>query len=50
MRQLKKRFREIPVELGTQVENLSIEDLEKLGEEIFDFDNREDLENWLKGR
>jgi|GEM_PF-5903027 len=45
-----KRFGEIPVETSSQVENLSIEDLESLGEDFLEFDSLEDLENWLMER
>ncbi|MGK7886974.1 MAG: DUF4351 domain-containing protein, partial [Crocosphaera sp.] len=31
------------------VENLSLEQLENLGEALLDFNNMTDLENWLKG-
>ena len=48
MRQLKKRFGEITVTLTNQIENLSLEDLENLSEDIFDFESLEDLENWLE--
>ncbi|MFP4101329.1 Rpn family recombination-promoting nuclease/putative transposase [Coleofasciculus sp.] len=50
LRQLKKRFGEIPVETSSQVQNLSIEDLESLGEDFLEFDSLEDLENWLMER
>ena len=48
MRQLSKRFGEIPELTKKQVENLSLEELGNLTEDIFDFNNLEDLENWLK--
>jgi len=47
LRQIKKRFGEISVETSSQVQNLSIEDLESLGEDFLEFDSLEDLENWL---
>lgn len=50
MRQLKKRFGELPEEISGQIESLSIEELDSLGEDIFDFKSLEDLANWLKGR
>jgi len=50
MRLIKKRFGEIPVETSSQVEDLSIEDLESLGEDFLEFDSLEDLENWLMER
>ena len=49
MRLLKKRFGETPDEISRQIESLSIENLEDLGEEILDFKGLEDLVNWLKG-
>ncbi len=48
MRQLKKRFGEIPVAISSQVENLSIEHLESLGEDFLDFNSLEDLFSWLR--
>ncbi len=50
MRQLKKRFGEISTAISSQVEDLSVEDLESLGEDIFDFNSLEDLESWLEER
>lgn len=50
MRQLKKRFGEIPVTISSQVEDLSIEDLESLGEDFLDFNSLEDLLSWLEKR
>ncbi|MGK7925662.1 MAG: Rpn family recombination-promoting nuclease/putative transposase [Spirulina sp.] len=47
LRLLKKRFGEIPVEISSKIEALSIERLETLGEDFLDFKNVEDLENWL---
>lgn len=49
MRQLKKRFGEIPEEISGKIESLSIEDLDSLGEDIFDLNSLEDLASWLKG-
>ncbi|MDJ1176088.1 Rpn family recombination-promoting nuclease/putative transposase [Roseofilum capinflatum] len=50
MRLLKKRFGEIPEEISSQIESLSIEELESLGEDFLDFNSLEDLANWLKDR
>ena len=50
MRLLKKRFGELTEEISGQIESLSIEDLESLGEDFLDFNSLEDLANWLKGR
>ncbi|WP_287521958.1 DUF4351 domain-containing protein [Okeania sp. SIO2C2] len=50
MRQLKKRFGEIPEAIISQVEDLSVADLENLGEDFLDFNNLEDLLSWLQER
>ncbi len=50
MRLLKKRFGEIPEGVTRKIEDLSIEDLENLGEDVLDFNNIEDLSSWLEGR
>ncbi len=50
MRQLKKRFGEIPATISYQVEGLVLEDLETLTEDIFDFNSLADLESWLQER
>lgn len=47
IRQLKKRFGELTEALQGQVEKLSVEDLDVLGEAIFDFNSLEDLSIWL---
>ncbi len=47
MRLLKKRFGEIDTETITNIENLTIEELENLGEDFLDFNSITDLENWL---
>lgn len=47
IRLLKKRFGEIPTEIEDRVRELSLEDLESLGEAIFDFNDLEDLLAWL---
>ncbi|NEP43052.1 MAG: DUF4351 domain-containing protein [Okeania sp. SIO2H7] len=47
MRQLKKRFGEVPTEISNQIEELSLEDLESLGEAFLDFNGLEDLSVWL---
>jgi predicted transposase/invertase (TIGR01784 family) len=49
MRQISKRFGEIPPAIISQVEQLSLADLESLTEAIFDFQSLADLENWLQG-
>lgn len=50
MRQLKKRFGDIPVAIASQVEHLDLAKLENLTEDIFDFNSLPDLENWLEER
>jgi len=50
MRLLKKRFGEIPEVVTRKIEDLSIEDLENLGEDVLDFNSIEDLSSWLEGR
>jgi predicted transposase/invertase (TIGR01784 family) len=47
MRQLKKRFGDIPTATSSQIEALSLEDLESLGEDFLDFNSLEDLQSWL---
>ncbi|MDJ0844146.1 Rpn family recombination-promoting nuclease/putative transposase [Crocosphaera sp.] len=48
LRQLTKRMGELSPEVRQSVENLSIEQLENLGEALLDFTNMADLNNWLK--
>ncbi|NET16955.1 MAG: DUF4351 domain-containing protein, partial [Okeania sp. SIO1H6] len=50
MRQLKKRFGEIPEAIISQIEDLSVENLDDLGEDFLDFNSLEDLLNWLQDR
>jgi len=47
IRLLKKRFGEVPENLKNQLSDLSLEELENLSEEIFDFTTFDDLSNWL---
>ena len=46
-RQIRRKFGEIPPEVQTQIEQLSLEKLDILGDEIFDLATIADLENWL---
>ncbi|NEO58645.1 MAG: DUF4351 domain-containing protein [Okeania sp. SIO3B5] len=46
-RQIRRKFGEIPPEVETQIEQLSLEKLDILGEEIFDLATIAGLENWL---
>ena len=50
LRQLKKRFGEISMAITSQIEMLSIEELERLGEDFLDFNRLADLEHWLEER
>ncbi len=50
LRQLHKRFGELPTSITQPIENLSISDLINLGENIFDFDSLRDLQEWLELR
>jgi hypothetical protein len=45
--QIRRKFGEITPEVKTQIEQLSLEKLDILGEEIFDLATIVDLENWL---
>ena len=47
LRQIRRMFGEITPEVQTQIEQLSLEKLDILGEEIFDLATIVDLENWL---
>jgi len=47
LRQIHRKFGEIAPEVQTQIEQLSLEKLDILGEEIFDLATMIDLENWL---
>ena len=48
LRQIQRRFGTIEKEAMTLIEQLSPEDLERLGEAIFDFNESEDLLNYLQ--
>ena len=50
MRQLNKRFGEVPESIKNQLQDLSLEDLENLSVDIFDFNTLEDLSNWLANK
>lgn len=47
LRQIRRKFGQITPEVQTQIEQLSLEKLDILGEEIFDLATIVDLENWL---
>jgi predicted transposase YdaD len=48
IRQIVKKVGEMPQELRSTVELLSIDQLEVLGEALLDFTNLQDLQNWLR--
>jgi predicted transposase YdaD len=47
LRQLQRRVGEIPQEVREQIQALSLEQLEALGEALLDFTAFEDLRDWL---
>ncbi|MEQ8754503.1 MAG: Rpn family recombination-promoting nuclease/putative transposase [Coleofasciculus sp. G1-WW12-02] len=47
LRQIERRFGEIPADAIASIEALTVQDLERLGEALWDFNTREDLLNWL---
>ncbi|MGK7942512.1 MAG: DUF4351 domain-containing protein [Crocosphaera sp.] len=47
LRQLTKRVGQLSPEVYQKIENLSLEQLENLGEALLDFSSMTDLENWL---
>ncbi|PZD70842.1 hypothetical protein C1752_08984 [Acaryochloris thomasi RCC1774] len=49
LRQLTRRLGEIPPELRSQIEGLSLEQTEALGEALLDFTEQGDLVEWLEG-
>lgn len=50
MRQFKKRFGEIPTEISSKIETLTIEELESLGEDFLDFNSMDNLVSWLNNQ
>jgi predicted transposase YdaD len=48
LRQLNRRIGEISAELSANIQSLSLESLENLGEALLDFQSVEDLEQWLE--
>ena len=48
IRLLSKRFGNLDIAVASQIRQLSISQLEALGESIFDFSAMADLENWLQ--
>jgi predicted transposase/invertase (TIGR01784 family) len=49
LRQLTRQVGELPPEVRQQVESLSLEQLENLGEALLDFTSMTDLDAWLAG-
>ena len=47
LRQLSRRFGEIPDRISTKVQQLTVPHLEELGEDLLDFSSLSDLESWL---
>jgi predicted transposase YdaD len=46
-RLLAKKLGNLPIDMQTQIDNLSIEQIEALGEALLDFANLSDLSSWL---
>jgi flagellar biosynthesis/type III secretory pathway protein FliH len=49
-RQLNRRFGSLSPQLQERIDNLSIAQLEELGEALLDFTTIEDLEAWFEGK
>lgn len=49
LRQLNRRIGELSQEVRSQIETLSLEQLENLGEALLDFNSMADLQTWLDG-
>ncbi|KAI9134105.1 DUF4351 domain-containing protein [Acaryochloris sp. CCMEE 5410] len=49
-RLLKRRIGDLNPELEAQVRSLPVNQVEDLGEALLDFNNEEDLKNWLRGK
>ena len=47
LRQLNRRIGQVATSIESQVRQLSVEQLEDLGEALLDFENEVDLLNWL---
>ena len=50
MRLMKKRFGEVPTAITSKIQELSLENLEQLGEDFLDLNNLEDLSSCLEQR
>lgn len=47
LRQMKRRFGELPTSLETRLKSLKVAEIETLAEAIFDFSDIEDVQQWL---
>ncbi|WP_411267975.1 DUF4351 domain-containing protein [Nostoc sp. PA-18-2419] len=50
LRQLNRRVGNIPDAVLSQIQGLSVEQLEALGDALLDFSTLADLERWLQGQ
>ena len=48
LRQLQRRVGELPQEVIEEIQALSLEQLESLGEALLDFTTMDDLLNWMR--
>jgi len=48
LRQLSRRLGQLTLELHSQIQALSVAQLEELGEALLDFSTRQDLMDWLQ--
>jgi hypothetical protein len=48
MRQIRRKFGQLDQEITTKITNLTLEQLERLGEELLDFQTIDDLKHWLE--
>ena len=49
IRQIRRRFGDVSKSLIEQIDRLTVEQLNELGEALFDFNNLADLKKWLAG-
>ena len=50
LRQLRRSLGDIPPEISSKIQQLSVEQLDLLGEELLDFQTIEELETWLSNQ
>ncbi|MBE9175157.1 DUF4351 domain-containing protein [Synechocystis salina LEGE 06155] len=48
LRQLRRRLGELPKGIEAQIQGLSLEQVETLGEALLDFGGMQDLQQWLQ--